>query len=132
MRRRHAGTQLARDVDGLVLRNAPDAAEQRGEILAVDVLHREEAATVGVAEVVQPADVLVRHLPCDPQLVVKLRQPFLVGRDSLRQKLQGHGLVQREIVGAVHLAHAAASEQGDEAIAAGDDRTWGEAGGRVA
>ena len=80
VRRGDAGAQLPRDLDRLVLRNASDAAEQRREILAVDVLHREEAAAVGVAEVVQAADVLVRHLARDAQLVVELRQPRVVCR----------------------------------------------------
>ena len=40
----------------------------------------------------------------------------------VRQELQRDRLVEREVVGAVHLAHAAASEQRDEAVAAGDDR----------
>ena len=55
VRRGDAGAQLPRELDRLVLRNASDAAEQRRQILAVDVLHREEAAAVGDAEVVQPA-----------------------------------------------------------------------------
>jgi hypothetical protein len=70
-----ARAELSRDVDRLVLRDAPDAPEQRREILAVDVLHREEAAAVGVAEVVQAADVLARDLPGDAKLVVKLPEP---------------------------------------------------------
>mgnify|MGYP003693783551 CR=1 FL=1 len=57
------GAELTREIDGLVLRDAANPAEQRREIFAVDVLHREEAAAVRFPEVVQPADVLVRHLP---------------------------------------------------------------------
>ena len=79
-----AGAELARELDRLVLRDAADAAEQRRQVLAVDVLHREEAAAVGVAEVVEPADVLVRDLPRDAQLVVKLREPAVVGRQRRR------------------------------------------------
>ena len=62
--------ELPREVDRLVLWDAADAAEQRRKILAVDILHREEAAAVRVAEVVEPADVLVRHLSRDAQFVV--------------------------------------------------------------
>ena len=74
VRGRHAGTELAREVDRLVLRDPPDPAQQRCQVLAVDVLHRQEAAAVGVAEVVEPDDVLVRDLPGCAQLVVKLRE----------------------------------------------------------
>ena len=70
-----ARAELPRDLNRLVLRDAADAAEQRGQILAVDVLHRQEAAAVGFAEVVEAADVLVRHLSRDAQLVVELREP---------------------------------------------------------
>ena len=98
------------------------------EILAVHVLHRQEAAAVGVAEVVEAADVLVRHLARDAQLVVKLREPAVVGGDAAGQELQGDRLIEREVVGAIHFAHAAASEQRDQAVAAGDDRAGREAG----
>ena len=50
----------------------PDASEQRRQILAVDVLHRQEAAAIRFAEVVQAADVLVRDLTRDAELVVEL------------------------------------------------------------
>ena len=121
VRRGDAGAQLARELDRLVLRDAADAAEQRREILAVDVLHREETAAVGVAEVVQPAHVLVRDLAGDAQLVVELRELRVVDRGAFRQELQGDRLIEREVVGAIHFAHAAASEQRHEPVAAGDD-----------
>ena len=129
VRRGDAGAQLARELDRLVLRDAADPAEQRREILAVDVLHRQEAAAVGVAEVVQPADVLVRHLARDAQLVVELRELRVVGRDAFGQELQGDRLIERQVVGAIHLAHAAAAEQRDQPVAAGDDRAGCQAAG---
>ena len=135
-----AGAQLARDLDRLVLRDAADAPEQRREVLAVDVLHRQEPAPVGVAEVVQAADVLVRHLARDAQLVVELRERRVVDGGAFRQELQRDRLIEREVVGAIHLAHAAAAEQRHEAVAAGDDgagrktagdrRGWCARGGR--
>ena len=44
-----------------------------------------------------------------------------VGGDAVGQELQRDRLIEREVVGAVHLAHAAAAEQRDEPVAAGDD-----------
>jgi hypothetical protein len=38
-----------------------------------------------------------------------------------------HCLIEGEIVGAIHFAHAAAAEHRHEAMAAGDDRAWLEA-----
>ena len=43
------------------------------------------------------------------------------------QELQCDRLVERQVVGAVHLAHAAAAEQRDESIPPGDDRARREA-----
>ncbi len=123
-----ARAQLTRKLESLVLRNASDAAEQRAEILAVHVLHRQEAAAIGVAEVVQADDVLVGHLARHTQLVVKLREPAVVAGYPGRQEFQRDRLVERQVVGAIHFSHAAASEQGDKAVAAGDNRAWREGG----
>jgi len=121
----HAGTELARDLDRFVLRNAADPAEQRREVLAVDVLHREKPPAVGVAEIVEAADVLVRHLARDAQLVVELREPRRIGGGALGQELQRDRLIEREVVGAVDLAHAAAPQQADDAEAAGEHHARG-------
>jgi len=71
VRRREAGAQLLRQLDRFVLWNPSDAAQQRREILAVDVLHREEAAAIRVAQVIETTDVLVRHLSRHAQLVME-------------------------------------------------------------
>lgn len=116
--------QLPRQLDGLVLW---DAAEQRREVFAVHLLHREEAAAVRLAQVVQAADVLVRHLSRHAQLVVKLREPAIVVGGATGQELQRDRLIQREVVGAIHFSHAAAAKQRDQPVAAGDDRAGREA-----
>ena len=127
VRRGQAGAHLPRELDRLVLRDASDPAEQRREIFAVDVLHREKPAAVGFAEVVQAADVLVRHLARDAQLVVELRQVHGVGGDGVGQEFQRDGLVERQVLGAVDLAHAASAEQRHEPVAPGDNGTRREA-----
>ena len=130
VRRGHAGAQLPRDLDGLVLRNAADAAKQRGQVFAVDVLHRQEGAAVRLAEVVDAADVPVRYLPGDAQLVVEVGEPGIAGHHAIGQELQRDRLIERQIVGAVDLAHAAAAQQGDEPITSGNDRSWRKRGRR--
>ena len=127
VRRGDAGAELPRELDRLVLRNPSDAAQQRRQILAVDVFHREEAAAVGFAEVVEAADVLVRHLARRAQLVVELREVRRIAGDPFGQELQRDRLIERQIVGAIDFAHAAAAEQRDQPIAAGDDRSRCEA-----
>ena len=125
VRRREARAELPRDVDGLVRGEPADAPDQRGEVLAVDVLHREEAAAVRLADVVHAADVRVRHLPRDAELVVELREAGRRGAADW-QKLQRNRLVEREIVGPVDFTHAAPAEERDQPIASGDNRAGDE------
>ena len=107
--------------DRLVRRHPAETPQRRRQVLAVDVLHRQEPAAVGVAQVVEPADVLVRHLARHAQLVVELREPGVARRHAVGQELQRDRLVERQVVGAVHLAHAAAAEQRHQPVAARDD-----------
>jgi hypothetical protein len=68
MCRRETGAELPRDLERLGLREPADPAQQRREIFSVHVLHRNEVAPVGLADVVHAADVRVRHLPRRPHL----------------------------------------------------------------
>ncbi len=74
VRRREAGAELARDLERLVFRQPADPPEQRRQILAVHVLHRQDRLPVHFADVVHAADVRMRHLPRRPHFVVELRQ----------------------------------------------------------
>ena len=65
----------------------------------------------------------MRHLSRDAQLVVELCETGFVRSDALVQELQRDRLIEGEVVGSIDLAHAAAAEQGDQAIAAGDNGT---------
>ena len=116
------GTELTRRLDGLVRGQAADAAEQRREILAVDVLHRQEMLSVGLAQVINPADVRVRDLTRDANLVVEPGQRRRLGRHRTGQELERHRLRQLQVVGAVDLAHSAATEETDDPVAADEDR----------
>ena len=105
---------------------AADAAEQRREILAVDVFHRQERVALEFADVVHAADVRMRDLPRHPHFGVELRQARGIAIDGLRQELQRDGLAELQIVGAVDLAHPALAEPPDDAVAA--RRRWCRAG----
>jgi hypothetical protein len=52
-----------RELERLVRGQPADAPQQRREILAVDVLHREEVLATGFGDVVHAAHVRMRHLP---------------------------------------------------------------------
>ena len=122
-----ARADLARDLERAIFRESADAAQQRREILAVDVLHREERRAVDLVDVVHAADVGVRHLPRHADFGVELRQPRRIAVDVGRQKLQRDRLAELQVVGAVHLAHAAAADAFDDAVAAAEERAGLEA-----
>ena len=122
-----AGADLPRELDRALLGKPADAAEQRREILAVDVLHRQERVAVELADVVDAAHVRMRHLPRHPHFGVQLRQPRRIAIDFLRQELQRDRLPELEVVGAIDLAHAAAPEASDDAVAAVEEGAGREA-----
>ena len=90
--RGEAGADLARDLGGPLFREAADALQQPGQIFAVDQLHRQEHAAVVLADVVDAADVAVRHLARDAHLVVELGEPLRILGNGRRQELQRDGL----------------------------------------
>jgi hypothetical protein len=53
---------------------------------------------------------------------VELRELRGIGGDAGRQEFQRDRLIERQVVRAVHFAHAAAPEQGDEPVPSRDDR----------
>ena len=121
VRGRETGTELTRRLDGLVRGQAADAPEQRGEILAVDVLHRQEVLAVGLGQVIDPADVRVRDLARDAHLVVEPGERRGLGRHGTRQELERDRLRQLQVVGTVDLPHSAATEEADNPVAAGEN-----------
>ena len=56
-------------LDGFVLRQPSNAAQQRGQVLAVDILHGQEVQPLDHSEVINTADVRMRDLTCDPHFV---------------------------------------------------------------
>ena len=59
MGRRQAGAQPPRDLNGLVVRQPSNAAQQRRQVLAVDVLHRNERCAAHFVDVVHAAHIRV-------------------------------------------------------------------------
>ena len=122
VRRRQPRAELPGDLHRLVLRKMPDAPEQRGEILAVDVFHREEVAPLDVADVVDAADVRVGDLPRDLDLVQKAGPSRRVRLDVARQELQRDALPELQIVGTIDLSHPAPTEQPIDPVSVRDHR----------
>jgi hypothetical protein len=107
------GADLPRHLHRLLLREAADALEQRREVLAVHVFHRQERTAVGLADVVGAADVAVRDGAGEADFVVELREPCRIAGELIRQQLERDRLSELQIVSAVDLAHPAAAERRD-------------------
>ena len=115
------GAELARDLEPALLRKASHAPEQRRQVLAADVLHREERPPVHLADVVDAANVRVRDPSRDPELFVEQREPMRIRRELFGKELERDLLLQCEVLHAVDLAHAALADHADHAIATGED-----------
>ncbi len=79
---RQPRAELARDLHRLVLGQPADAAQQRRQVLAVDVLHGQVVVAVDLADVVDAADVGVGDLAGDPDLVEEARERRSSSRSS--------------------------------------------------
>jgi hypothetical protein len=125
--RGQTGTELPGDLHRLVARRTPDALQQTTEVFTVDVLHGQEVLAVDLTHVVDPADVGVRDLPGQLDLLEETLQQGGILLQPLGQELQRHALTQLHVVGAVDLPHAACPEPGHDAVAIGDDHARQEA-----
>jgi hypothetical protein len=123
VRRGQRSAQLACEIGGSVFGKSADASQRRGEIFAVDVLHGEKQMAVDLADVVHAADVRMGDLARRADFVVELREADGIVLEAVGQELQGDRLAEPQIVGAVHLAHAALAEHRDDAIATVENRS---------
>ena len=124
--RRKAGAQLPCELERLVRWQPADAPQQRREILAVDVFHREEVLAAGFGDVVHAAHVRMGDLPRQPNFLMEAREPVGAIRDLLRQEFQRDRLSELQVFRSIDFAHAAATQQADDAVAAGQHRAGNE------
>ncbi len=116
VRGREACAELARDFERLIPRQPPDAPQQRGQILAVHVFHRQIGGALGFADIVHTADVRMRDLPRDAHFVAETRERGLIRRPLSGKELEGHCLGQQQIVSTIDFAHATAAQQAHDPI----------------
>lgn len=126
VRGRESRGDLPREVERPVFGEPAHALERGGEVLTVDVFHRDEelcsGACLDLADVVHAAHVRMRDLPRHAHFVVKLGELVGVGADAGGQELDRDRLSESQVVGAIDLAHAAPTEQADDSIAAFEQR----------
>src|ERR1019366_1634408 len=95
---------------------------------AIDVLHRDVGRAFDLAEVVHSANVGMRDLAGGAHLAVEAFEQAGMVRRRRGQELQRDGLVELEIDGSVDLAHAAAAEESEYAVALAESGSGGEEG----
>jgi len=122
-----SGAELARGLDALIGGQAADAAEERAEILAIHKLHGDVVEAFGLADVVHAADIGMRDLAGDADLIVETREDAFIAGCDFREKLEGDGLAEGEVCGAIDFAHAAAAEESGDAVTAADNGSGEEA-----
>ena len=117
---RESGAQVARELERLVRRQPADARQERREILAVHVLHRDEVPPVDLHHVVEPAHVRVRDLAPDAHLGEQPLQEHGIVGHAAPKELERDWLTELDVLCPVDFAHAAPAERRDDPIAAGE------------
>ena len=132
VRGRQAGDHLTDDRQDLRGREPSIPLELVGQRLAVQQLHREKHDLVGRVvgsrgsgpmpeDIVDAADVRVRHLSRQVHLALEPDDRALVGRNVRQDGFERDPLAQLEILGLVELAHPAFRQEADDAETEGDD-----------
>ena len=120
VRRRQTGAQLPGDVDHLLGRQAADAAEQRREILA-------RARAPSRRRLVSSASPTSNTRHTAGCVICRASRTSLRMRSRVRRRwphaisFSATGVCEHQVVGAPDVAHAAAADARDHAVAAGED-----------
>src|SRR5688572_28498630 len=122
MCRSQAGAKLSCQFDAFFVRQMADAPQQSRKIFAIDVLHRQEVHRTAVDErfsnVVYAADVGMGNATCRSYFVMKPGEHGAVTGKSRWEEFQRYKLMQRQILGLINLAHAAAAQKTDDPVSA--------------
>ncbi len=118
--------ELLADIDHFFRRQPPDAANQRGEVFAIDQFHGVEDFSFAFTDVEHAADRRMRDLPGESHLIKDV--PPALGVVRIDQ-LQGDRGFEDEVVGPPDFTHAPASQPGDHPVPAGEDIARDEACG---
>ena len=97
--------------------------QERLEIRAVDIPHRDEEAAVGLAGLVDRDDVRVVEARREPRLAQQSLAEALVVGERFREELERDRPLEPNVARAVDVAHATAPDEGLDLVA-GDDVAW--------
>src|SRR5271166_329518 len=113
---RQTGADLMRGLQSLVRWQTTYAAQQRRQVLTVDVLHSEKMLPAHLTDVVYATDIRVRNLASVTDLSMKSCESRGIVLQRGRKKLECYNIAQLEILSAINFAHAAAAKQSDDPI----------------
>ncbi len=120
---RQTRTELTGDVDGSRSGQSADSSQKRGQVFAVDVLHRDERRPIDLSEIVNSADVRMTHFARELDFTLHAAPPSRVQDMQPGQKFQRDGLMEPIVLRPIDPTHRPLAEQRDDAIAVGDQIT---------
>src|SRR6202034_1028398 len=112
-----ARAYLSDQIDCLARGQPAETVQHRAQALAFDKLHRGVGNRTDAVEFVDAADVLVRDLAGEQQLVLESLDHGLIGGDFRFQELERYPFARFAIAGFIDIAHAALSGFGKNLIA---------------
>src|SRR5262245_24822419 len=92
--------------------------EPPGKRLAFQILRHQEVDTILIPDIMQRTDVWMCERREGLGLAVEARTELLVGRESLRQHLNGNRAIEPRVHRTVDLAHAPDAQEGVDAVRA--------------
>ena len=110
VRRFQAQANLLEDRHHFVGRQVFPFHQDALQIPPFDVIHRDELASIGAAEIEDPDDVLVGDLPGENQLLFEAAENIGMAGQLRADHLEGYQPVQLMIARLVHRAHAALAQ----------------------
>ncbi len=118
------GVERAADLlhhcDGLLGREFSLAAQERAEVVAIDVFHADEADTIRLAQVVNADHVLVRDIAGENELLLEAQQNRGISCQLGPDDLERDQAVQFAVAGLVHGPHTALSEHTQDFVASAE------------
>ena len=126
VRHRQAAAQLPADIGDFLRWQPADAPQKRGQVLALDELHRIEDAAGGFPDIEHAAHGRMRNLPRQPDFVEDALAAFRGRRVNQLQRDRGQ---QDQVIGLPDVAHAAPSDSRDHPVAAREHLARRERGG---
>ena len=94
------------------------------QIPPLDVVHRDELASIGAAEIEDPDDVLVRDLAGENQLLLETAENIGMAGQFRADHLEGHQAVQLMIARLVYSAHAAFAQALQDLVALAENHPF--------